>query len=442
MSEVDRLSLVVQDETKSEEGRLAALKSLNKIAPEYFGNINMETLKMGDLKDAVENYRDSILKTAKTKVFTEQLEEQVAKLVELEAQINEGASGFDKFVGVVTGMESSDIHMDPLINAVESTTLKIAKLRDALFELEKPITPPISQLEQLRSQLDGASRSLRNLSEGTEAYDTTKTQIDELKASIDELTKKPIILDDDLDETDKKAKELNTTMTNLEMTMQSISGVKLAPDFSTPTDGKFEAISSGADEEFDEYDMTGGASDEEFTAINTHLDLVADKLERNSELAGAFGGAMGASLGSIISGGQAADQALKNMGMSMLRTLLGIAKANVIAAMSGPSPDAVATGGATIPFKIAAGFGLVEGLLGAIAFADGGIVSGPTLGLVGEYSGAKNNPEVIAPLDKLKGMIQETNTGGGGGVMTATIKGSDLILVSERGAKDLNRKRG
>lgn len=39
------------------------------------------------------------------------------------------------------------------------------------------------------------------------------------------------------------------------------------------------------------------------------------------------------------------------------------------------------------------------------AFANGGIVYGPTLGLMGEYSGASNNPEVIAPLNKLKGLI-------------------------------------
>lgn len=39
------------------------------------------------------------------------------------------------------------------------------------------------------------------------------------------------------------------------------------------------------------------------------------------------------------------------------------------------------------------------------AFAEGGIVSGPTLGLMGEYPGARSNPEVIAPLDKLKAMI-------------------------------------
>ena len=38
-------------------------------------------------------------------------------------------------------------------------------------------------------------------------------------------------------------------------------------------------------------------------------------------------------------------------------------------------------------------------------FASGGIVYGETLATVGEYAGAVNNPEVIAPLDKLRDMI-------------------------------------
>ena len=38
-------------------------------------------------------------------------------------------------------------------------------------------------------------------------------------------------------------------------------------------------------------------------------------------------------------------------------------------------------------------------------FANGGIVSGPTVGLIGEYAGASSNPEVVAPLDKLRKLI-------------------------------------
>ena len=81
---------------------------------------------------------------------------------------------------------------------------------------------------------------------------------------------------------------------------------------------------------------------------------------------------------------------------------------------------------------MSAGFNLPTG-----AFAEGGIVSGPTLGLVGEYPGAKTNPEVIAPLDKLRSML-----GGQNVQVTGKISGRDILLTSERNAIDRNRVRG
>lgn len=42
-------------------------------------------------------------------------------------------------------------------------------------------------------------------------------------------------------------------------------------------------------------------------------------------------------------------------------------------------------------------------------FANGGVVSGPTLAMVGEYAGARSNPEVIAPLNDLQHMIEDTS---------------------------------
>jgi hypothetical protein len=71
------------------------------------------------------------------------------------------------------------------------------------------------------------------------------------------------------------------------------------------------------------------------------------------------------------------------------------------------------------------------------AFADGGIVSGPTLGLMGEYPGARSNPEVIAPLDKLKGMMKADQSSGF--VASTTIQGRDLAIVLERYNKDSKR---
>jgi hypothetical protein len=68
---------------------------------------------------------------------------------------------------------------------------------------------------------------------------------------------------------------------------------------------------------------------------------------------------------------------------------------------------------AYIPF---AGFGIAAGFTAAMEamviaagipmYADGGIAYGPTLGIFGEYAGAANNPEVVAPLDKLRNMLE------------------------------------
>jgi hypothetical protein len=69
---------------------------------------------------------------------------------------------------------------------------------------------------------------------------------------------------------------------------------------------------------------------------------------------------------------------------------------------------------------------------GATPFANGGIVSGPVNALVGEYAGAKNNPEVIAPLSKLKAMLNDT--GGGTSVIEGefVLRGTDLVRVIKR----------
>lgn len=93
----------------------------------------------------------------------------------------------------------------------------------------------------------------------------------------------------------------------------------------------------------------------------------------------------------------------------------------------------------TLGPAIAGAMGTVgAALAGVSAFADGGIVSGPTMGLVGEYPGAKSNPEVIAPLNKLQGMLD----GGGNNVNVSgefVVRGQDLILALQRAEKQKSR---
>ena len=134
-----------------------------------------------------------------------------------------------------------------------------------------------------------------------------------------------------------------------------------------------------------------------------------------------------------------AKKAVRGLVKDAILALINMAKMNVIANATSPANAAnLASGGLATPAFIVAGLSMLEGFVGGLtAFADGGIVSGPTLGLVGEYPGAKTNPEVIAPLDKLRGML-----GGQAVQVTGKISGRDILLTSERNAIDRNRVRG
>lgn len=85
-------------------------------------------------------------------------------------------------------------------------------------------------------------------------------------------------------------------------------------------------------------------------------------------------------------------------------------------------------------------FGSLSGLGDVTKMASGGIVSGPTMGLMGEYPGARSNPEVIAPLDKLKSLIGDR--GGSSNVQVGgefTLKGQDLVVALQRADRNRNR---
>ena len=63
-------------------------------------------------------------------------------------------------------------------------------------------------------------------------------------------------------------------------------------------------------------------------------------------------------------------------------------------------------------------------------FAEGGIAYGPTLGLFGEYAGASHNPEVVAPLDRLRSLIAPQESSGG--AVRFRIEGRDLVGVLQK----------
>ena len=136
-----------------------------------------------------------------------------------------------------------------------------------------------------------------------------------------------------------------------------------------------------------------------------------------------------AGLGEAIASGSPLEM-LKRMLITVMDMLQQFGSALIAAGAASEALKAVAwsgvgaivAGGALVAATAAAKAALSR----ATAFAEGGIVSGPTLALVGEYGGASNNPEVIAPLDKLRSLIDTDRADGGVGEVRFEIRGDVL----------------
>jgi len=149
---------------------------------------------------------------------------------------------------------------------------------------------------------------------------------------------------------------------------------------------------------------------------------------------------------SVTSAFDKSDGSFRSFAASMLQILgdliiqMGLA---AIAASKLSKTFAIPIVGAVAGAAAVAIGGVIRGIAnkmrsgGVQEFAKGGIISGPTLGLMGEYPGARSNPEVVAPLNRLKSMLGD----GTSNKMTGefVLRGQDLVVALQRAERNRNR---
>ncbi len=124
-------------------------------------------------------------------------------------------------------------------------------------------------------------------------------------------------------------------------------------------------------------------------------------------------------------------QAIRDKALAIVSAIISTAEA-IVSALTVPPPAGLILAG------LVGGLGAAQIATIAstpIPFAMGGLVSGPTLGLLGEGSGTSAfNPEVVSPLDKLMGMMGTSNVN-----VHGRIQGDNIVLVSDKA--EISRER-
>ena len=123
---------------------------------------------------------------------------------------------------------------------------------------------------------------------------------------------------------------------------------------------------------------------------------------------------------------------IKESAQSIIGSLIRQGVASVV---SGALTTNSFLGPFAVPIAAAAG-ALAQGAFNSIirsievpAFADGGLIYGPTLGLIGEYPGARQNPEVVGKLSDIKNLISFPEMMIN---VVGRISGRDIDLVMDR----------
>ena len=174
------------------------------------------------------------------------------------------------------------------------------------------------------------------------------------------------------------------------------------------------------------FDMAGEAIDryiKKLEGLRTQQELVCGALANVGSAMSSMGDVVGEGAGAWLEYGAKVVGAVSQV----LPQILALTSAQWAEALSGVSASAAALPPPFNIISIGAGVAAVLAAMASIPkFADGGIAYGPTLGIFGEYAGASHNPEVVAPLNKLRDLLQPAY-GFGTNEVRLRVKGRDLV---------------
>jgi hypothetical protein len=447
---VSALLAIVNSQAASMKSRKEALAEIQKIYPTYLKNQDLEKVSTKSLSTATTNLTAEILKNARARAASAKLQELQGKLLDIEAEKDKRKANTLKEVSrlqsmnalpsQVQGYQQSQEGLNKVLN-INETALRSQV--DAVIRLATAENLNLVATTGTTAAINTQNDAVKGLTKATDELTAKNTggsllapvdpivkqsmadvlaELDKIPPVLDDIRSEPMFPDDFTGAPEIIATTVEITDATIKMEQElKASAARRATDLYVNS-VKMAEWAAKSKEAVDS--VNAAFATLQMEAAESFAQFIADIATGEQDAGKNFGKNM---LGAIAG-------FMDMLGKALLTTAIA-AEAFQKLLISNPML-AAAAGVALI-----AGAAIVRSQLKSgpdvQAFADGGIVSGPTLGLMGEYPGASSNPEVIAPLDKLKGMLKTNDSSGF--VASTSIQGRDLAIVLERYNRDSSR---
>jgi len=419
VTELTSLYKVATDTSISIRERRDAVNELQEQYPKYFKNLQDETILNGGAKAAYDSLTLAIIATGRARAAQD----------------------------LITKNSSRQLEDEQKLIDLEKVKLKqINEVRKAR-ELEAASNMGTSSL----SAGGGSITAAKKVYDATKLLEDTQTQINNLKTDSNILTERNLQLTKAITAEVKKGADLSGSVGGLDTA--KVPKDNKVRELKDPTKFKFNDFGKYAISTFNK--LRGTISEEEQKLLRDQEDF-NEKLSGilNVGLVGTFAG-IGDAIGTALADGTSVVDAL---GKSLLGSLggvltqlgemaigVGIGLQAIKTALESLNPVVAIAAGVALLALGSFVSGKAKGIGGGIkgnsnnitAFANGGIVYGPTNALIGEYSGARNNPEVVAPLSKLKSML--SSGGPSNWQIIPIVDNKGLAIQVRKGQSQLNR---
>lgn len=443
--ELTKLKLLYQasqDITRPMAERKRAVDELKKSYPKYLGNLTEEEILTGNAATQYKNLTNAIVSSAKARAAQDKIVEYAKKEIENEALLTELYAKREQMVSRLTKEQQLLTDLSRTGEAQEFQVGIVSVVQGKVDAIDKDIA-------RLKNENEDILKLQKDLAKGIKVEDITFDSSENEKNTNKNLATIGGLINkiNELKEVQLKASEeqaiaLEKEIRLYEERLNLVNKTIIAGAEGNLSKGSTELLKAPNIQAMDvpaiEFPLK--IDEKSYQRVQQKIRESGYVFVKEAQItARQMSGILSNSIQGFMEGfGEAVAsgnglEILRSFLLSLMDMLQQFGSALIAAGMASEALKAIAWSGIG---GIIAGSALIAATAAAkaalqniTAFAAGGIVSGPTLALVGEYSGASNNPEVIAPLNKLRSMLEPTDLSAKSLYLETKVKGKDLYIA-------------